>query len=98
MGTTCLRTLEIFKENVRRAVERSKFLRKYTFYSHPFDEYIYILQDNTVKFSMEYMRTRTKNRKYFFFSLVFKQFEQDWIIVETNLVYNLQWREWMNLL
>lgn len=89
---------EILKENVRQAVERSKFLRKYSFRTiSPFNKYIYILQDDTVKISMKYIRRQFRSKSYFSYHLIFKQFEHDWIIVETSLLYNLQWREWMNL-
>ena len=89
---------EDLKKDIRRAVVLSNFLRKYSFYSiFPLNNYISILQNDDVKVDMRYRKRRLKSKKYFSYYITFRRFEGDWLIVETNLLYKLQWREWIIL-
>jgi hypothetical protein len=89
---------EDLKKDMRRAVELANFLRKYSFRSiFPLNDYIDLLQDDTVKIYMKYRKRVRKHKRYFSYYLIFKRVEHDWIIVETNLYNKLQWREWIIL-
>ncbi|MBP6869840.1 hypothetical protein KBC04_03095 [Candidatus Babeliales bacterium] len=89
---------ENLKKNMRRAVVLARFLRKYLFRSiFPLNNYIDLLQDDTVKIYMKYKKRLYKERRYFSYYLIFKRVESDWVIVETNLLYKLQWREWIKI-
>ena len=85
---------EDLKKDVKQAVALSNFLGTYSFRSiFPLNNYIDLLQDDTVKVSMRYRKRMHKSKHYFSYYLIFKQFEYDWIIVESSLLYNLQWRK-----
>jgi hypothetical protein len=89
---------ENLKKDMRRAVVLSRFLQKYLFRSiFPLNNYIDLLQDDTVKIYMKYKKWMHKGKRYFSYYLIFKRVESDWVIVETNLLYKLQWREWIKI-
>lgn len=86
---------ENLKKNFRQAIVKARFLDRYSFRSiFPLNNYIDLLQDDTVRIHMKYRKREYKNKKYFSYYLIFKQFEHDWIIVESNLYNKVQLRQW----
>lgn len=82
------------KEELKKALFWTNFLHRYRFYSiFPLAKYIKILSNDMIKVSMKYYSFRFKRRRYYFsYDLVFKRFDDDWAILETNIVSQLYWR------